>query len=86
MFIKSQSMRQILETMNQIIESWEQTPKDERDEKINPDAPIVIQCGDYGYEVQSIGGDPDCEGFVIMVKEKPVCKWISANEFIRLHE
>ncbi len=86
MIFKSQSMRQIMQAMQETIEAWERTPEDERDMQINPDAPVVIQCGDYGYEVQSVGGDGDCEGFVIMVKENPVCEWISPGEFVRFDE
>jgi hypothetical protein len=36
---------------------------------------MIVQIGDYGYEVQSCGGDGDVEGFVLMCKPEPVCKW-----------
>ena len=36
---------------------------------------MIVQCGDFGYEVQSIGGDGDIEGFVMMLKPEKVCQW-----------
>lgn len=50
---------------------------------INPDVPVIVQVGDYGYEVQSCGGDGDIEGFVLMCKPEPVCKW-DGMEFVNL--
>ena len=52
---------------------------------IDPDAPLVVQIGDYGYEVQSCGGDGDIEGFVLMCKPDPVCKW-EGMECVKLGE
>ena len=75
MIFKSQTMRQIMATMMEVADIWQNSKWKSKDEMINPDAPVVIQVGDYGYEVQSIGGDGDHEGFVIMCKEAPVCKW-----------
>lgn len=83
MEFKSQTMRQVLATMQDTIYRWESASPEVREDLINPDAPIVVQCGDFGYEVQSIGGDGDISGFVMMVKEKPVCEWRDL-EFISL--
>lgn len=77
MNIKSQSMWFVMETMMDTAKAWTRDKMAGHDTSmnINPDAPVVIQVGDYGYEVQSCGGDGDIEGFVIMCKEEPVCKW-----------
>ncbi len=75
MIFKSQTMRQIMLTMMEVEDDWIRSKWKDKSDMINPDAPVVIQVGDYGYEVQSIGGDGDHEGFVIMCKEEPVCKW-----------
>jgi hypothetical protein len=83
MIFKSQTMRQIMATMMEVEDKWQHSKWVDKSELINPDAPVVIQVGDYGYEVQSIGGDGDIEGFVIMCKEEPVCKW-EDMEFIKL--
>lgn len=73
MNFKSQTMRQVMLAMMQSEKAY--VGADDKDEFINPDAPVIVQCGDFGYEVQSVGGDPDVPGFVIMLKEKPVCEW-----------
>lgn len=62
-------------TMQDTIYRWESATREERADLINPDAPMVVQCGDFGYEVQSVGGDGDIDGFVMMLKEKKVCEW-----------
>lgn len=72
MILKSQSMRFVMATMMDVENEW-QTSND--GDMIDPDAPLIVQVGDYGYEVQSCGGDGDIEGFVIQCKEEPVCKW-----------
>jgi hypothetical protein len=72
---KSQTMRQVLETMNDIMQRWQESSDEEKQDLINPDAPMIVQCGDFGYEVQSIGGDGDIEGFVMMLKPEKVCQW-----------
>lgn len=82
---KSQSMRSVLGTMMDVMQRWQGSSKEFRDDLINPDAPIVIQVGDYGYEVQSIGGDFYVEGFVMMCKPEPVCKW-DGMDFVMLKE
>ncbi|MEN9670985.1 MAG: hypothetical protein RL018_1262 [Pseudomonadota bacterium] len=75
MKIKSQTMIDVMQAMIDTENVW-LTQKDRNiDDMINPNAPVIIQVGDYGYEVQSVGGDEDVEGFVIMCKENPVCKW-----------
>lgn len=84
MIFKSQTMENIFVAMTDVFEKWESAPAYD-DELINPTVPVIVQLGDCGYEVQSIGGDPDCEGFVIMLKEKPVCKWQNM-EFIKLQD
>lgn len=76
MKLKSQSMRFVLKTMMEVEEEWQITKWKSKDDMINPDAPMIIQVGDYGYEVQSCGGDGDIEGFVIMCKPEPVCVWV----------
>ena len=83
MKLKSQSMRFVLKTMMEVEEKWQITKWKSKDDMINPDAPIIIQVGDYGYEVQSCGGDGDIEGFVIMCKPEPVCVW-AGMECIKL--
>lgn len=75
MKLKSQSMQFVMKTMMEVEEKWQITKWKSKDDMINPDAPIIIQVGDYGYEVQSCGGDGDIEGFVIMCKPDPVCEW-----------
>lgn len=72
---KSQTMRHTLGTMMDVMQRWQESSEEFRDDLINPDAPIVVQVGDFGYEVQSCGGDGDIEGFVIQCKNEPVCKW-----------
>ena len=62
-------------TMMDVEEHWQNSKWKDKSDLINPDAPMIVQIGDYGYEVQSCGGDGDIEGFVIMCKEEPVCKW-----------
>lgn len=72
---KSQTMRQVLETMMDIMQRWQESSDEEKQDLINPDAPMIVQCGDFGYEVQSIGGDDDIEGFVMMLKPEKVYQW-----------
>lgn len=72
---KSQTMRDVLASMTDVMRRWQESSVEEREDLINPDAPIVVQCGDFGYEVQSIGGDGDIEGFVMMLKPQKVCQW-----------
>lgn len=81
--IKSQSMNFVMETMMDVAEEWEVSKWKSKDEMINPNAPMIIQVGDYGYEVQSCGGDGDIEGFVVMCKPEPVCVW-AGMECIKL--
>jgi hypothetical protein len=75
MIMKSQSMRFVMATMMDVEHEWQNSKWKDKDDMINPDAPMIVQVGDYGYEVRSCGGDGDIEGFVIQCKEKPVCKW-----------
>jgi len=75
MILKSQSMRFVMATMMDVEHELQNSKWKDKDDMINPDAPMIVQIGDYGYEVQSCGGDGDIEGFVIMCKEEPVCKW-----------
>ena len=75
MIIKSQSMRFVMLTMTDVEDDWINSKWKDKDDMIDPDKPMIVQVGDYGYEVQSCGGDGDIEGFVIMCKEEPVCKW-----------
>ena len=72
---KSQTMRDVLASMTDVMRRWQESSVEERKDLINPDAPMVVQCGDFGYEVQSIGGDGDIEGFVMMLKPQKVCQW-----------
>lgn len=83
MKLKSQSMRFVMETMMDVAEEWEISKWKSKDDMINPNSPMIIQVGDYGYEVQSCGGDGDIEGFVIMCKPEPVCVW-AGMECIKL--
>ncbi len=75
MIFKSQTMRQIMLIMMEVEDHWRSSKWKDKSDMINPNAPVIIQVGDYGYEVQSVGGDGEVEGFVIMCKENPVCKW-----------
>lgn len=75
MILKSQSMRFVMATMMEVEDHWRNSKWKSKDDLINPDAPMIVQIGDYGYEVQSCGGDGDVEGFVLMCKPEPVCKW-----------
>ncbi len=75
MNFKSQTMRSILESMTAVANRFDEASSTDRRDLINPDSPVIVQCGDFGYEVQSIGGDPDAEGFVIMLKPSPVGQW-----------
>ena len=81
--IKSQSMSFVMKTMLEVEEDWRISQWKSKDDMINPDAPMIIQVGDYGYEVQSCGGDGEIEGFVIMCKPEPVCVW-AGMECIKL--
>lgn len=72
---KSQTMRQVCTAMVECINRYDQADADECEDLINPDAPMIIQVGDFGYEVFSVGGDGDIEGFVIMAKPDKVCQW-----------
>lgn len=83
MIFKSQTMRQIMTTMMEVEDRWQNSKWTDKSDMIDPDAPVVIQVGDYGYEVQSIGGDGDIEGFVIMCKPEPVYVW-AGMECIKL--
>lgn len=85
MNIKSQSMHFVYEAMTDTLIAWTRDKLAGHDlsMNINPDAPMIVQVGDYGYEVQSCGGDLAHEGFVLMCKEKPVCKW-EGQECIKL--
>jgi hypothetical protein len=83
--IKSQSMNFVMETMMDVAEEWKTSKWKSKDDMINPQAPMIVQVGDFGYEVQSCGGDGDIEGFVIMCKPEPVCEW-RGLECIKLGE
>ena len=74
MNVRSQTMRMVLNAMSRVEQDWQRSGKP-KDEMINPEAPVVVQCGDFGYEIASIGGDGDIDGFVIMLKPEPVCEW-----------
>ena len=78
MKLKSQSMSFVMKAMLDTQCTWTKDKLEGNDTSmnINPDAPMIIQVGDYGYEVQSCGGDGDIEGFVIMCKPEPVCVWV----------
>jgi len=75
MILKPQSMRFVMKTMMDVEHEWQISKWKDKSDMINPDAPIIVQVGDFGYEVQSIGGDGDIEGFVLMCKPDPVCEW-----------
>ena len=83
MILKSLSMRFVMLSMMDVEDHWRNSKWKDTGDLINPDKPMIIQVGDYGYEVQSCGGDGDIEGFVIMCKPEPVCKW-EGMECIRL--
>lgn len=85
MIFISQSMRFVMGAMMDVAQAWQERGHKDKDTYINPDAPMVVQIGDYGYEVQSCGGDGDIEGFVIMCKPEPVCVW-AGMECIKLGE
>ena len=74
---KSQSMRFVMGVMTEVMETRKQRQAVDEDMSmdIDPDAPLIVQVGDYGYEVQSAGGDFAHAGFVLMCKPDPVCKW-----------
>jgi len=72
-------MRQVLATMMDIMQRWQESSDEEKPNLINPDAPIIVQCGDFGYEVQSIGGDGDIEGFVMMLKPEKCANRKASN-------
>jgi hypothetical protein len=72
---KSQTMRDAMLAMLDVVKHWIELPKECRADLINPSAPMIVQVGDFGYEVQSVGGDGDIEGFVIMCKPEPVYEW-----------
>ena len=78
MIMKSLSMRFVMLSMMDVEDHWRNSKWKDTSDLINPDKPMIIQVGDYGYEVQSCGGDGDIEGFVIQCKEEPVCKWEGA--------
>ena len=85
MILKSQSMRFVMATMMDVENKWQTSKWKDKSDMINPDVPMIVQVGDYGYEVQSCGGDGDIEGFVIMCKPEPVCVWADM-ECIKLGE
>lgn len=77
MEFRSQSMSHVMKAMLDTQCRWTKDKLEGNDTSMNidPDAPMIIQVGDYGYEVQSCGGDGDIDGFVIMCKPEPVCVW-----------
>jgi hypothetical protein len=85
MILKSLSMRFVMLSMMDVEDHWRNSKWKDTGDLINPDKPMIIQVGDYGYEVQSCGGDGDIEGFVIMCKDEPVCKW-EGMECIKLEK
>ena len=87
MKLNSQSMRFVMEAMMETAQAWirDKMLGNDTSMNIDPSAPMIIQVGDYGYEVQSCGGDGDIEGFVIMCKPEPVCVW-AGMECIKLGE
>lgn len=76
---KGQTLRDIARAMYQTIERFDTDPH--TDDLINPDAPVIVQFGDYGYEVFSVGGDPDLDNFVLMLKPQKVCEWKETGAF-----
>lgn len=77
MKLQPQTMRHVMLAMMQTEKAF--VAAEDKDEMINPEAPVIVQCGDFGYEVLSVGGDPDVEGFVIQLHKKPVCKWVKGE-------
>lgn len=82
MNVRSQTMRMVLTAMMDTEAAWQRSGRN-KDEMINPDAPVVVQCGDYCYEIASVGGDGEIDGFVIMLKPNPVGEW-RGMEYIKL--
>ena len=78
---KGQTLRDIARVMYQIIERFDAEEEHNKDDLINPDAPVIVQFGDYGYEIFSIGGDPDLDNFVLMLKPQKVCEWRETGAF-----
>ena len=74
MNIRSQTMRMVLTAMMDTEAAWQRSGKP-KDDMIDPDEPVVVQCGDYCYEIASVGGDGEIDGFVIMLKPNPVGEW-----------
>lgn len=82
MNFRSQTMRMVLTAMMDTEAAWERSGRN-KSEMINPDVPVSVQCGDYCYEISSVGGDGDIEGFVICLKPEPVGKW-EGMEYVKL--
>lgn len=84
---KSQSMWFVMEAMMEASKTWTRDKMEGKDTSlnINPSAPLIVQVGNFGYEVQSCGGDGDHEGFVLMCTPEPVCEW-RGLECIKLGE
>lgn len=83
MILKPQSMRFVLVTMMDVEQEWQRNTWKSKDDMIDPDAPMVVQVGDFVYEVTSCGGDQEQAGFVIQCREEPVGKW-EGMEYIKL--
>ena len=64
MKLNSQSMWFVMEAMMETAQAWTRDKMLGNDTSMNidPSAPMIIQVGDYGYEVQSCGGDGDIAG------------------------
>lgn len=83
MILKPQSMRFVMATMMDVEQEWQRNKWKSKDDMIDPDAPMVVQVGDFMYEVISCGGDAEQQGFVIQCGDAPVGKW-EGMEYIKL--
>jgi len=72
---ESLTTREIVSRMLEVIHRWKRIPDHLKYGFTNPDSPIIVQVGEYGYELESIGKHDDIDGIVLCVKEKPVCRW-----------
>lgn len=72
---KPQTLRDVARAMYNSMERYDNAEEHDKADLINPDAPVVVQVGNFGYEIFSVGGDPDLDGFVIMLKPGKVCQW-----------
>lgn len=62
---KPLTMHDCLMTMMDVMQKWQESDEADKDDLINPFAPMIIQTNKGYFYVLSIGGDDEFQGIII---------------------